>query len=58
MLRPLTLKLVAIGAILVAGVTGVAIPLLGKNRRFLRTDSNLFVAAKAFAAGVIPRHRV
>ncbi|GFP90115.1 zinc transporter 4 chloroplastic [Phtheirospermum japonicum] len=49
----LVLKLIAIGAILVMGVSGVSIPLLGKKRRFLRTDSNLFVAAKAFAAGVI-----
>ncbi|GAB4837102.1 TPR repeat-containing protein zip4 [Ancistrocladus abbreviatus] len=49
----LTLKLVAITAILVAGITGIAIPLVGKKRRFIGTDSNLFVAAKAFAAGVI-----
>lgn len=49
----LILKLIAIAAILIAGVCGVAIPLVGKKRRFLRTDSNLFVAAKAFAAGVI-----
>ncbi|KAL2525620.1 zinc transporter 4 precursor [Abeliophyllum distichum] len=49
----LVLKMVAIAAILVAGVCGVAIPLAGKKRRFLQTDSNLFVAAKAFAAGVI-----
>ena len=49
----LTLKFVAIAAILVAGVSGVAIPLVGKKRRFLRTDGNLFFAAKAFAAGVI-----
>ncbi|KAG8375665.1 hypothetical protein BUALT_Bualt10G0123900 [Buddleja alternifolia] len=49
----LILKLIAIAAILTAGVCGVAIPLVGKKRRFLRTDSNLFVAAKAFAAGVI-----
>ncbi|KAF7139196.1 hypothetical protein RHSIM_Rhsim07G0142200 [Rhododendron simsii] len=47
------LKMVAIAAILAAGVAGVAIPLLGKNRRFLHTDSNTFFAAKAFAAGVI-----
>ncbi|KAH6782986.1 zinc transporter [Perilla frutescens var. hirtella] len=47
------LKLVAIAAILVMGVCGVAIPLVGTKRRFLRTDSNLFVAAKSFAAGVI-----
>ncbi|KAG6388034.1 hypothetical protein SASPL_153231 [Salvia splendens] len=49
----LILKLIAIAAILIMGVGGVAIPLVGKKRRFLRTDSNLFVAAKAFAAGVI-----
>ncbi|XP_060208481.1 zinc transporter 4, chloroplastic-like isoform X2 [Lycium barbarum] len=49
----LTLKFVAISAILIAGVCGVGIPLVGKKHRFLRTDSNLFLAAKAFAAGVI-----
>nr|XP_043613084.1 zinc transporter 4, chloroplastic-like [Erigeron canadensis] len=49
----LILKLVAIAAILLAGIVGVAIPLIGKKRRFLRTDTNLFFAAKAFAAGVI-----
>ncbi|XP_047972410.1 zinc transporter 4, chloroplastic-like [Salvia hispanica] len=49
----LILKLIAIAAILIMGVGGVAIPLVGKKRRFLRTDSNLFVAAKAFAGGVI-----
>ena len=27
--------------------------LIGKNRRFLQTEGNLFVAAKSFAAGVI-----
>ncbi|XP_027183470.1 zinc transporter 4, chloroplastic-like [Coffea eugenioides] len=48
-----TLKMVAIAAILFAGVCGVAIPLVGKKRWFLGTDSNLFVAAKAFAGGVI-----
>ncbi|CAN8294303.1 unnamed protein product [Cochlearia groenlandica] len=47
------LKFVAIASILIAGAAGVAIPLIGKNRRFLKTDGNLFVAAKAFAAGVI-----
>ncbi|KAG2247192.1 hypothetical protein Bca52824_086820 [Brassica carinata] len=47
------LKLVAIASILLAGAAGVAIPLIGRNRRFLRTDSSLFVTAKAFAAGVI-----
>ncbi|KAK2966413.1 hypothetical protein RJ640_003683 [Escallonia rubra] len=49
----LILKMVAIASILIAGVLGVAIPLVGKKRRFLRTDSNVFFAAKAFAAGVI-----
>ncbi|KAJ0090878.1 hypothetical protein Patl1_13028 [Pistacia atlantica] len=48
-----TLKFVAIASILIAGIVGVAIPLVGKHRRFLRTDGSLFVAAKAFAAGVI-----
>ncbi|EXB66864.1 Zinc transporter 4 [Morus notabilis] len=47
------LKFVAIASILLSGVAGVAIPLIGKHRRFLRTDGCLFVAAKAFAAGVI-----
>ncbi|KAL0558141.1 hypothetical protein IC582_006706 [Cucumis melo] len=46
-------KLIAIASILTAGVIGIAIPLFGKQRRFLKTDGNLFVAAKAFAAGVI-----
>ncbi|KVH52325.1 zinc transporter 4, chloroplastic-like isoform X1 [Cynara cardunculus var. scolymus] len=49
----LILKFVAIASILIAGIIGVAIPLIGKKRRFLRTDTNLFFAAKAFAAGVI-----
>ncbi|KAL8140786.1 hypothetical protein V2J09_006807 [Rumex salicifolius] len=49
----LRLKLVAIAAILVSSLAGIALPLVGKDRRFLRTDSNLFVTAKAFAAGVI-----
>ncbi|KAF0926570.1 hypothetical protein E2562_026884 [Oryza meyeriana var. granulata] len=39
--------------ILVAGVVGVGLPLAGRKRRALRTDSAAFVAAKAFAAGVI-----
>lgn len=47
------LKFIAIASILIAGVAGIAIPLVGRKRRFLRTDGNLFVAAKAFAAGVI-----
>ncbi|AEE33753.1 Zinc/iron permease [Arabidopsis thaliana x Arabidopsis arenosa] len=47
------LKFVAIASILLAGAAGVTIPLIGRNRRFLQTDGNLFVTAKAFAAGVI-----
>lgn len=47
------LKFAAMASILLAGMAGIAIPLIGKHRRYLRTDGNLFVAAKAFAAGVI-----
>ncbi|KAH7523815.1 hypothetical protein FEM48_Zijuj06G0052000 [Ziziphus jujuba var. spinosa] len=47
------LKFVAIASILISGVVGIAIPLVGRQRSFLRTDGSLFVAAKAFAAGVI-----
>ncbi|CAH8381930.1 unnamed protein product [Eruca vesicaria subsp. sativa] len=47
------LKLVAIASILLSGAAGVSVPLIGRNRRFLQTDGNLFVTAKAFAAGVI-----
>lgn len=47
------LKMGAIAAILICGACGVSIPLVGKKRQFLQTDSNLFVAAKAFAGGVI-----
>ena len=49
----LRLKEVAMAAILVAGVLGVGLPLAGRKRRPMRTDSAAFVAAKAFAAGVI-----
>ncbi|KAJ8751485.1 hypothetical protein K2173_016704 [Erythroxylum novogranatense] len=47
------LKFVAIASIFLSGVAGISIPLIGRHRRFLRTDGSLFVAAKAFAAGVI-----
>lgn len=47
------LKLVAIVVILTTSVLGIAIPLVGRKRRFLRTDSSVFVLIKAFAAGVI-----
>jgi zinc transporter 1/2/3 len=49
----LRLKEVAMAAILVAGVLGVGLPLAGRKRRALRTDSAAFLAAKALAAGVI-----
>jgi hypothetical protein len=49
----LRLKWVAMAAILVAGVVGVGLPLAGRKRRAVRTGSAVFVAAKAFAAGVI-----
>ncbi|CAN6457095.1 unnamed protein product [Victoria cruziana] len=49
----LRLKSVAIFLILLAGAAGVALPLLGRKRRVIPTEGNLFVAAKAFAAGVI-----
>ena len=49
----LRLKWVAMAAILVAGVIGVGLPLAGRKRRAVRTGSAVFVAAKAFAAGVI-----
>ncbi|KAK4787494.1 hypothetical protein SAY86_011327 [Trapa natans] len=48
-----TLKFVAMASILVAGMIGILIPLIGKQRRFLQTDGSLFIVAKAFAAGVI-----
>lgn len=49
----LHLKLGAIFAIFVSSLLGVLIPLVGKNARYLRTDTSFFFVAKAFAAGVI-----
>ncbi|XP_051137208.1 zinc transporter 4, chloroplastic-like [Andrographis paniculata] len=46
----LVLKLIAIAAILATGASGVTIPLFGKKRW---SGTNLFAAARAFAAGVI-----
>ncbi|PAN19038.2 hypothetical protein PAHAL_3G243600 [Panicum hallii] len=51
--RALTLKIVAIFCILVASSGGCAIPSLGRRFPGLRPDTDLFVAVKAFAAGVI-----
>ncbi|KAJ7264564.1 hypothetical protein O6H91_15G023800 [Diphasiastrum complanatum] len=49
----LWLKVAAIAAIFTASAIGVALPLLGKRLKFLKTDGNLFFIAKALAAGVI-----
>ncbi|PIA64324.1 hypothetical protein AQUCO_00100064v1 [Aquilegia coerulea] len=49
----LMLKLIAIGVILITGILGISLPLVGRNRKFLRSDGNVFFAMKAFAAGVI-----
>ncbi|KAG7941250.1 hypothetical protein I3843_16G030400 [Carya illinoinensis] len=49
----LVLKTIAIVSILIAGSLGISFPIVGKNSRFLRTDSILFVFVKAFAAGII-----
>ncbi|GMI66238.1 zinc transporter 5 precursor [Hibiscus trionum] len=51
--RALRYKMAAIASILVAGVTGVCFPLLGKIFKALRPEKNLFFIIKAFAAGVI-----
>ena len=51
--RALTLKIVAIFCILVASSAGCAIPSLGRRFPALHPDTDLFVAVKAFAAGVI-----
>ncbi|CAM6086797.1 unnamed protein product [Calypogeia fissa] len=49
----LHLKIGAIFAIFTASTLGVLIPLVGKKAKYLRTDTNFFFVAKAFAAGVI-----
>lgn len=49
----LHLKTIAIFTILMTSACGVALPLLGKRLKWLRTDGTFFVLAKAFAAGVI-----
>ncbi|KAK8926443.1 Zinc transporter 5 [Platanthera zijinensis] len=51
--RSISLKLIAIFAILVAGVVGVSLPTLGKWLPALRPEKSIFFAIKAFAAGVI-----
>nr|GEZ80216.1 zinc transporter 5-like [Tanacetum cinerariifolium] len=49
----LKLKLIAIASIRVAGSVGVSVPLLGKKFESLKPESNVFLAVKFFAAGVI-----
>ncbi|KAI3501671.1 hypothetical protein L1887_29624 [Cichorium endivia] len=49
----LILKFVAIASIFLFGALGVAVPLVGKKWRLLKTDTSFFFAIKAFAAGVI-----
>lgn len=49
----LHLKTIAIFIILLTSASGVALPLLGRKLKCLRTDGTVFVLAKAFAAGVI-----
>ncbi|OEL36484.1 Zinc transporter 5 [Dichanthelium oligosanthes] len=51
--RALTLKIIAIFSILVSSSLGCAIPTLGQRFPALRPDTDLFIAVKAFAAGVI-----
>ncbi|PWA38365.1 Zinc/iron permease [Artemisia annua] len=51
--QALKLKLIAIASILVAGSVGVCVPLLGKKFESLKPESNVFLAVKFFAAGVI-----
>ncbi|KAG8068340.1 hypothetical protein GUJ93_ZPchr0005g15308 [Zizania palustris] len=48
-----TLKIIAIFCILLASSTGCAIPTLGRRFPVLGPDTVLFLALKAFAAGVI-----
>ena len=43
----------AITSILIAGMTGIALPLFEKHRCSLHTYDSLFVTTKAFAAAVI-----
>ncbi|KAF8688001.1 hypothetical protein HU200_042487 [Digitaria exilis] len=51
--KALTLKIIAIFSILVSSSVGCAIPSLGRRFPALRPDTDLFIALKAFAAGVI-----
>jgi len=51
--KALTPKIIAIFSILIASSVGCAIPSLGRRFPALRPDTDLFIAVKAFAAGVI-----
>ncbi|KAL6131054.1 hypothetical protein ACLB2K_069432 [Fragaria x ananassa] len=47
----LNLKFVAMASILLAGVVGIAIPLIRKNRSFLRTNGSLLPLASSNRSG-------
>ncbi|CAN6327897.1 unnamed protein product [Urochloa humidicola] len=49
----LRLKFLAIFCILAGGAAGAAVPVLGRRFPALRPDTDLFLAVKAFAGGVI-----
>ncbi|CAN6337322.1 unnamed protein product [Urochloa humidicola] len=51
--RALRLKVVAIFCILAGGAAGAAVPALGRRFPLLRPGTDVFVAVKAFAGGVI-----
>ncbi|KAJ6688543.1 ZINC TRANSPORTER 10-RELATED [Salix koriyanagi] len=51
--RALTLKIIAIVAILVSSMIGVGAPLFTRSIPALHPDKSLFVIVKAFAAGII-----
>ncbi|CAL4901254.1 unnamed protein product [Urochloa decumbens] len=51
--RALRLKVVAIFCILAGGAAGAAVPVLGRRFPLLRPGTDLFLAIKAFAGGVI-----
>ncbi|KAF5189452.1 Zinc transporter [Thalictrum thalictroides] len=49
----LTLKLIAIAAILVTSMIGVCLPLITRSIPSLHPDKDIFVIVKAFASGII-----
>ncbi|KAK6946301.1 Zinc/iron permease [Dillenia turbinata] len=51
--QALTLKLIAIVAILATSMIGVCLPIFSRSVPALKPDTNMFVIVKAFASGVI-----